>query len=507
LGRPELVAARCRARQLGARPRPLRRRGGPALYAGGFFANAGGTPAAHVARWDGASWSALGTGTDGAVLALAAGGVGGGGPRLFAAGTFTHAGGTAATNVAAWDGSSWLPLGAGLNGEVDSLAVYDDGSGPALYAGGLFTASGGTAVSHLARWNGSAWTAVGGGANGTVSALAAFDDGGGAALYAGGSFTSAGGTAVNGLARWNGAAWSALGDGTPGSGVANGAVLALQPVAEASGPALYAAGSFGLAGGQPSVSIARWSRALSCLAPDSVPPTVRFTAPAAGSTVATAAPQLALAWSDDESGVDPASLIVQANGAALAVSCTAGAATAQCTPQAPLPEGAVTLTATVADHAGNRSAAATLALTVDTQAPTLAFSQPAPGAVIATATPQLAFAWSDGGSGVDPASLIVQANGAALAVSCTPGATTTQCTPQSPLPEGAVTLTATVADHVGNRSAPATLSLTVDTQAPALGFSQPASGADVGVANPQIVLTWSDSGSGVDPATSSSPGR
>src|SRR5262245_16609793 len=44
---------------------------GPALYAGGFFNDAGGVPASHVAKWDGHCWSPLGSGLDGMVFALA----------------------------------------------------------------------------------------------------------------------------------------------------------------------------------------------------------------------------------------------------------------------------------------------------------------------------------------------------------------------------------------------------------------------------------------------------
>jgi len=32
------------------------------LYAGGSFTNMGGVPATRIAKWDGANWSALGTG-------------------------------------------------------------------------------------------------------------------------------------------------------------------------------------------------------------------------------------------------------------------------------------------------------------------------------------------------------------------------------------------------------------------------------------------------------------
>ena len=86
---------------------------GPALYAGGLFATAGGVPANSVAKWDGSSWSGLGSGIPGGtVQALAVFDDGGGsGPALFAAGAFTNAGGGSANRIAKWDGASWGPPG------------------------------------------------------------------------------------------------------------------------------------------------------------------------------------------------------------------------------------------------------------------------------------------------------------------------------------------------------------------------------------------------------------
>jgi trimeric autotransporter adhesin len=69
------------------------------------------------------------------------------GNDLYAAGTFTTAGGNAANNIAKWDGSSWSALGSGMAGgdpywglSISALAL----SGSDLYAGGSFTAAGAT---------------------------------------------------------------------------------------------------------------------------------------------------------------------------------------------------------------------------------------------------------------------------------------------------------------------------------------------------------------------------
>ena len=66
-----------------------------------------------------------------------------------------------ANRVAKWNGSSWSALGSGMDGRCLALAV----SGSDLYAGGYFTTAGGSAANHIAKWNGSSWSALGSGMN------------------------------------------------------------------------------------------------------------------------------------------------------------------------------------------------------------------------------------------------------------------------------------------------------------------------------------------------------
>ncbi len=235
---------------------------GPALYAGGFFTTADGMSAHHIARWDGDRWSPLGAGVSGAVDALAVFDDGlGDGPALYAGGLFATAGGAPASRIARWDGRTWSPVGDGVSGSVSALCVFDDGSGsgPALYAGGAFTTAGGVPALRIARWDGRDWSAVGGGMDVDVSCLSVFDDGSGSgpALYAGGAFTTAGGVSAHRIARWDGSGWSALGGGMIGSFDGVGA-LAVYDDGSGAGPALYAGGRFTAAGGVPANRIARW---------------------------------------------------------------------------------------------------------------------------------------------------------------------------------------------------------------------------------------------------------
>jgi hypothetical protein len=175
------------------------------LYAGGAFDAAGGVSADNLARWDGASWSALPAQPNSTVTVMRVWDDGSG-PALFVGGAFTHVGAQQVGFLGKWDGSTWYSLSGGLDGIVRALEAFDDGTGPALYVGGDFMTAGGVASPHLARWKGGSWSSVGGGTNARVLALAAFDpgDGGGPDLYVGGDFTNAGGFASRYAARWNG---------------------------------------------------------------------------------------------------------------------------------------------------------------------------------------------------------------------------------------------------------------------------------------------------------------
>ena len=113
------------------------------LIAGGYFHVAGCTLAAYIASWDGSSWSPLGSGMNDDVRALTVYDT-----KLIAGGYFTTAGGVSAYYIASWDGSSWSPLGSGMNNYVQALAVYDN----KLIAGGLFTTAGGKVSAYIAQW-------------------------------------------------------------------------------------------------------------------------------------------------------------------------------------------------------------------------------------------------------------------------------------------------------------------------------------------------------------------
>jgi hypothetical protein len=212
------------------------------LVVGGDFTTAGGAAANRIARWNGSAWAPLGSGLNGAVNALAVLPNG----DLVVGGTFSSAGGAAANGIARWNGATWSSLGS--VGFVYALAVLPNGN---LVAAGSFFSAGAVSAQNIARWNGSSWSALGNGIGGIGFALTVLPNGD---LVAGGAFSVVGsGLSANHMARWNGSAWSALGAGVEGFS-SNTQVRSL--VVTAAGE-LAVGGNFLTAGGQVSARFAR----------------------------------------------------------------------------------------------------------------------------------------------------------------------------------------------------------------------------------------------------------
>ncbi len=118
------------------------------LYAGGTFTTAGTATVKHLAKWDGATWSDVGGGassytgvTTVATLTEFAG-------ELIAGGAIDTLGLTPASYIGKWDGFTWTTLGSGTNNTVLALATLHD----TLYAGGLFPVAGGNPNPFVAEW-------------------------------------------------------------------------------------------------------------------------------------------------------------------------------------------------------------------------------------------------------------------------------------------------------------------------------------------------------------------
>lgn len=132
---------------------------GTDVYVAGNFNAVGGVPASRIAKWNGSSWTALGTGippnpsTNYEIkLAVA-------GSDLIVAGDFTEAGGVPVNRIAKWDGSSWSPMGSGLNGRYGQWTVAKAliSAGSDIYVGGDFFMAGCNISPFFARWRQTQW--------------------------------------------------------------------------------------------------------------------------------------------------------------------------------------------------------------------------------------------------------------------------------------------------------------------------------------------------------------
>ena len=256
----------------------------PVWVVGGNFQFAGDQMASNIAAYDPAAgtWSALGVLPGYRVTALAIDTNG----ALIAAASFGQGGGS----LARWTGSAWTAFAPGLipvsthhlsSGDVRTLAVLPNGD---VVAGGHFRVSGVAGAQYIARWDGASWTPFGGSAeavgallvrangellignpagaarwtgtawsslgasvNGGVEALAELPNGD---VIAGGGFSGIGGVVADNIARWNGTSWSPLGASV------NFRVNAIAPLAAGG---FAAGGVFSSAGGVPASKVARWN--------------------------------------------------------------------------------------------------------------------------------------------------------------------------------------------------------------------------------------------------------
>ena len=178
------------------------------VYAAGQFVDA--HSKYYVAKWDGTSWTELGTGANalnanGYIQRLTADPQG----NIYAAGSFTDPSGM--RYVAMWDGSSWSEMGVGanaLNAAGPIAALTSDAFGD------IYVSYNDTSFQfYVASWNGTNWAQVGTGANAlnannAINSLTTDISGN---LYAAGNFTDDNGSQY--VAMWNGTTWSELGTG------------------------------------------------------------------------------------------------------------------------------------------------------------------------------------------------------------------------------------------------------------------------------------------------------
>ena len=136
----------------------------------------------------------------------------------------------------------------------------------------------------------------------------------------------------------------------------------------------------------------------------------------------------------------------------------------------------------------------------DTEPPTAAITSPAAGSFVAGATPAITATYSDTGSGIDTASVLLRLDGVNRTASAQVTASGLTFTPPFPLAEGDHLVEITLRDSAGNEAA-ASAGFKIDTVLPSLAFTSPASSVVTGDPTPAIALAYSDDTSGLDLST------
>ena len=109
---------------------------------------------------------------------------------------------------------------------------------------------------------------------------------------------------------------------------------------------------------------------------NAAPPEVSITAPIDNALVNDDTPTINLSFIDNGDGIDVNSVEVEINSSLVATTCTGDSASATCTPDNPITQGAATISVTVADNSGVRSDPDQISVTIDSIGPAITISNP-----------------------------------------------------------------------------------------------------------------------------------
>ena len=221
------------------------------LYFGGQFSEvvyfpedlpSGEVKSNNIAKWNGSTVSAIGTGVNAAITSLSASD-----DKLYMGGLFTQAGNAQANYVSSWNGSVWDDLGLPEIGPVNAVhsratellvggrdvdsgkgefsvrsggnwVIYNNFEGPvqSIASGDVYSYIAGTVrplnsyYKGVVQYSNHQFHPTGHGIIGSVNTIAVDSNN---ITYAGGVFNS---YQAGGIAKWNGIGWSAMGTGASG---------------------------------------------------------------------------------------------------------------------------------------------------------------------------------------------------------------------------------------------------------------------------------------------------
>lgn len=221
---------------------------------------------------------------------------------------------------------------------------------------------------------------------------------------------------------------------------------------------------------------------------DTVPPTIAILHPVPGSTHGSSAVEYTVQYSDDQA-LDLTSLKILVDGTLQVV--TPGASTASGT--VTLADGNHTLTASIKDKTGNQATASST-FSVDTTAPSIHITQPAPGAIQNFASAQIQVQYGDN-ENINTASFKITIDGVDQTSFFTVTATGASASLPGPFGEGSHTIAAQIADQTGNVGQTSS-TFVVDTIKPVLTLVSPV--GPINTTSPSALAQYSDSGTGIN---------
>ncbi len=240
------------------------------VLAGGFFSQVGAVSASGLARLDldTMTCTPFGSTTDGGHANYTVYGLTSDDRYTLVAGSVSASFGAAPFGVFDRDAGAWLSLNTLSAGPIHATSRLADGR---VFVGGSFTRAGGIAASNCAIYDPASgtWQPAGDGVNRAVYAAETLADG---SVLVGGEFTFAGSLGVAGLARYSPTtdSWSQLG------GVALSTAAVVHAVERLSTGEVLIGGAFGFASGPPAANFGIYSPTTDTLA--SVPPGLTGTA-------------------------------------------------------------------------------------------------------------------------------------------------------------------------------------------------------------------------------------
>jgi hypothetical protein len=139
----------------------------PMLYVYGDIGRAGAIePGVQgVVGWNGSDWVDAGLNANGKIRGMRVLDLGNG-PEVYVWGAFTEIGGISAQHIAKWDGTTWSTMGSGVGvplGRVSLVSWDRDGDGPEdpVLIVSNFDSAGGLPCSGIAQWDGTTWSDLG----------------------------------------------------------------------------------------------------------------------------------------------------------------------------------------------------------------------------------------------------------------------------------------------------------------------------------------------------------